>query len=105
MIAVTSLAIACTRCQRRLPAWRFPRILGVRSTGPDERAQPCKDRRAAKVAASLVAQALTICQQARLGSAVMLLADAVDVLNDPDEVSQAGLDSPSPSQGDRPEGN
>ncbi|MGH8931511.1 MAG: hypothetical protein ACRDZO_13015 [Egibacteraceae bacterium] len=40
------------------------------------------------------------------GSAVMLLADAVDVLNDPDEVSQAGRDSPSPSHGGRPpEGN
>ncbi|MGH8929344.1 MAG: hypothetical protein ACRDZO_01590 [Egibacteraceae bacterium] len=107
-----TLEVTCTRCQRQLPAWRYHRVLGHRSTDPVEPAQPCKDCRAAKVAASLVTVALKICERARLGSAVMLLADTLDVLNDPDEVSQndpdevskAGRDSPSPPQRDRPKG-
>ncbi len=90
------IAITCASCERELPAARFPLILGPRWADPGEAAQPCKDCRAAKVAASLVGQALTICITAGLGTAVMLLLDVLDVL---DDISQAGRDSPSPSHG------
>ncbi|MGH8930111.1 MAG: hypothetical protein ACRDZO_05595 [Egibacteraceae bacterium] len=70
-------------------------IIGYRSTGPAALAQPCKDCRDAKVAESLVTDVLKICERARLGSAVMLATDLLDVLNDPDEASQNDLDEVS----------
>lgn len=56
------------------------------------------------LAAKLVSYALDLCEQVRLGTAVMLLRDAMDVLEDEDEIAYAYQLASSPHDGDRPEG-
>ncbi|MGH8929698.1 MAG: hypothetical protein ACRDZO_03425 [Egibacteraceae bacterium] len=84
-----TVEVGCTRCGRALPPWRYQKLVTGGSC-PDGLAQPCKDCRPAGVAASLAAGALAICERHHFESAVMLLGDLLDVLNDPEEVAQAG---------------
>lgn len=129
MIAVAvRIRITCEGCGQPKPPYAFYRAAG-RWVDPDEWVQPCKacrqqpaspageptgtlgpdlevDLRAvAATAATLVTDVLELCEQALpWHTAVMLLVDVLDVLADPDEISQAGRYPPSPSYGDdRPE--
>lgn len=55
-------------------------------------------REVAAIAAKLVGYTLDLCEQAGLRTAVMVLRDALEVLEDGDDID----DRPFPSRGDRP---